>query len=167
MDPPRVTKVMMMFPLKYGCYIISIIGLTTALIAIVLVIFYSLVDIIMAQLQRYKADDSVKKAIMVILVVNALLLACANGFLLAGTFFNKASAYELSAYMLLVMISTDIVIIAAGPVACFLTENGCTVLRNSSYIVQVALMLGMMIHLDIWSYYMICVFSASEHRRYQ
>lgn len=163
MDPPRVKRVMTL-NLQQGCYLIASVGVGCAITAIVLVIFYSLIHSIMDSLLNYKPHDSVKKAITVVLIFNALMLIAANAFLMVGTTFNHASAYELSAYMLFIMISMDMIIVAGGPVSCFFNENGCTVIKNSSHIIQVMLIVGMMIHLDIWSYFMICIFSAGEQR---
>lgn len=165
MDPPKVKKVMVVFELQRGCIVIATIGMIIACAVIVMIIFYSLIELILVQLQNYNSADSVKKTILVILLVNAIMLIIANGYLLVGSFLNKSEAYELSAYLLLLMLIVDILIVVGGPTACFFAVNACTVIKNSSYIVQFVILLGMMIHMDLWAYYMSCIFAASRQRR--
>lgn len=164
MDPPKVRKVMGL-DLKRGCYTIAVIGLSIAIGWLVLLIFYALIDAILTQVQGYTSDGSVKKAVMVIILVNAVMLIISSGYLLVATIVNKPSAYELSAYLMFLMLTIDIIIVGLGPTACFFAENACTVIKKSSYIFQVVVLMGLMIHMDLWSYYMVCVYNASLQSR--
>lgn len=157
-------KVMVLLQLNQGCFIIAGVGLATAIGAIALVIFYSLIELILSNVQDYKTDDTVNKIIVVIILLNSIMLLIANGFLLAGLFFKKSAATKFSAYLLFLMVTIDIIIVVMGPIACFFAESACVVIKKSSYVVQVVVLLGMMIHMDLWAYYMSCIFSTTVPR---
>lgn len=154
-------KVMFAFQLQEGCITISLVGFVIAVSTLILLIFYALIEAILVHVQGYKSDDSVSNAVVVILLVNSIMLIIACAYLSVACYSKKSAAFELSAYLLLVMVTIDIVIVVMGPVFCFFTESACGAIKKSSYFLQWVVLLGLMIHMDLWSYYMTCVFNNS------
>lgn len=162
MDPPRVKNVMLVLELKRGCFIIAFIGLAIAVMTILSVVLYYAIEAILIHLQNYKVHGNVKVVITAILLINSIMLLVANGYLLIAMFTNKSSSLEISAYLLLAMVTVDIITVLMGPITCFFKEFACGVIKQSSHIVQAVIIIGLMIHMDLWAYYMVCVYSASS-----
>lgn len=165
MDLPRVTYVMVFLHLKQGCFLISIFGFSVALLMILSVIFYYVIEAILIQVQKYKPDGVVRTVIMVIILTNALMLLVANGYLFFGLFKKKGAVIEVTAHILFAMVTMDIFIVAMEPIACFFTDSACAFIKRASYTVQVLMLVCMMLHMDIWAYFMVCVYSAALHSK--
>lgn len=161
MDPPKVKNVMVAFDLNRGCFIIALIGFFIAILTIIMIILYDLIESTLDLVRGDKNDNSASNAIVVIVLVNSIMLVIACSYLTVAYYSKKSAAFELSAYFLFVMVTIDIVIVVMGPFLCFFTESACGPIKKSSYILQWVVLLGMMIHMDLWSYYMTCIFNTA------
>lgn len=157
-------KVMTVFELKHGCTVIVMIGMLIAAAAFICLILFTLIETILIHVQNYKANQTVRTGILVLVLANSIMLVIANGYLLVGTYSDRRAAYELSAYLLFIMITIDIFLVAFVPTACLYSlADACTIIQESSHYVHFVILFGMMIHLDLWAYYMSCIFSASKY----
>lgn len=165
MDPPRLHYVLIFLHLKQGGFLISIFGILVAILMILLVSFYSMIEAILINVQKYKPDAIVRTFMMVLILINASMLIVANVLVFVGLLKKKWAAIEVSGHILLTMVTVDIFIVAIEPIACFFINSACAFIKRASYTVQALMLVCMMLHMDIWTYFMLCFYSAAVHSK--
>lgn len=163
MEIPEVYKCFGMFPLRYGCLLISFLGLGCGGVGLAGLILYGVIEdsIVAHFVQSTKVDESLKKAVLVTIGLTSLLLVVGNLLLFLGVSFSARGCVQGFGWITFAICLMLMLAAGGAPVSCFFLDKTCLIKKISSSAMVLAY-LAVTVFLQIWLYFMVVAFNFKE-----
>ncbi|XP_028035495.1 uncharacterized protein LOC114246933 [Bombyx mandarina] len=163
MEMPEVNRCFGMFPPKYGCLLISWLGLATGGTGLAGIIMYGIVQeqIIAHFMNTTKVDEGSKKMALMSIGFTSLMLFIGNGLLFLGVTFSSKSCVKYFVYVTFAMCLIMIMGCIGAPVSCFFLAKTCVMKKISSPAMVIGY-LGFTIFIELWLYFMVVGYNFKE-----
>lgn len=149
------------FPLRFGCFVISVLGLGIGGTGLAIIIVFGLVEQIISE-YGVKFDPNTKKMVLLSLGMSSILLVIANTCVLLGVFSASSNKIGVGKYISFIFVFFLLGGMMYPSLSCYADKDSCDIVKSHSFeeILLITSALGLLSML--WLYFILTLHNYQE-----